>query len=175
MALDRHHPDDDVEANAVQDFGTSNGYGGADDKDLDEYAKLDRFITTFDASGGHRSAEVEEKKEIPKWWQIWKSVDDDSAQFDGKPPPHWLETDIHHGIGSGEVAERRRRFGWNELTAEKENQFRKFLSFFQGPILYGEFSKTDPMLCGPVFLMHIADSLHVQSSHGNCCSACRRS
>lgn len=144
MAAGRHHPDDDVEANAAQDFSDgSNGYGLggglADDKDLDEYAKLDRFITTYDPTGGHRADEAEEKKPYPKWWQIWKSFDDENAGFDGKPPPQWLETDIHHGIGSGEVAERRRRFGWNELTAEKENQFRKFLSFFQGPILYGEF------------------------------------
>lgn len=140
---EKHHPEDDVEANAGGLAG--NSYGSPDAKDLDEYEKLDRFITTFDAGGGHH-AEIEEEKEVVPWWKIWKSTDDANVDFDGKPPPGWLETDIHHGITTNEVAERRRRFGWNELTAEKENQFRKFLSFFQGPILYGKFVATEPAM-----------------------------
>lgn len=141
---DKHYAPDDVEANAGVGFA-GNGFS-PDDKDLAEYEKLDRFITTYDAGGGQHT-QIEEEKEIVPWWKIWKSVDDDGQNtFDGKPPPAWLETDIRHGINSSEVAERRRRFGWNELTAEKENQFRKFLSFFQGPILYGECLVINEML-----------------------------
>lgn len=131
----KQYHDDDVEANAATFSG--NGYGGPTAKDLSEYEKLDRFITTYDAGGGNTQVE-EEQKYVP-WWKFWVSDDSgDRNEFDGKPPPAWLETDIHAGIRSSEVTERRRRFGWNELTAEKENQFRKFLSFFQGPILYGK-------------------------------------
>lgn len=145
---EKHHPDDDIEANAGGFAG--NSYGNSPEpKDLDEYEKLDRFITTFDAGGGHQ-AEIEEEKEVVPWWKIWKSTDDANVDFDGKPPAAWLETDIHHGITSNEVVERRRRFGWNELTAEKENQFRKFLSFFQGPILYGKFVATASTMLWPV-------------------------
>lgn len=135
---DRHHPQDDVEANAATVEFAGAGYS-PNDKDLEEYEKLDRFITSYEAAGAHHGQDVEEKKEVVPWWKIWKSVEDDDQVFDGKPPPAWLETDIRHGINSSEVPERRRRFGWNELTSEKENQFRKFLSFFQGPILYGSF------------------------------------
>lgn len=132
---DKHHPQDDIEANAVLDFGSDSR--GPDARDLAEYEKLDRFITTYDVGGAQHGTQVDEKEVIP-WWKFWKSSGDgDLKEFDGRPPPAWLETDIHHGISSSEVLERRRRFGWNELTAEKENQFRKFLSFFQGPILYG--------------------------------------
>jgi H+-transporting ATPase len=50
-----------------------------------------------------------------------------------------LNTDINHGISGSEVETRRRRFGWNELTTEKTNWLKQFLSYFQGPILYGNF------------------------------------
>ena len=53
-------------------------------------------------------------------------------------PEEWLDADIKQGIGESEVESRRKRFGWNELTSEKENLFIKFLMFFTGPILYGE-------------------------------------
>lgn len=143
----KHHPDDDVEATAP-DHGSSSLDAPLDEKNLSEYEALDRFITSYDASGQRRGAHEESDREaehIP-WWKFWKSSDDgvdlNPRDREGKPPPEWLETDIHSGISSSEVAERRRRFGWNELTAEKENQFAKFLSFFQGPILYGEPLKT---------------------------------
>lgn len=47
-----------------------------------------------------------------------------------------LETDIRQGITGHEVENRRRRFGWNELSTEKTNWIKQFLSYFQGPILY---------------------------------------
>jgi len=52
-------------------------------------------------------------------------------------PDEWLQADIKQGISSHEVESRRKRFGWNEITTEKENLFIKFLMFFTGPILYG--------------------------------------
>jgi H+-transporting ATPase len=51
-----------------------------------------------------------------------------------------LNTDISQGIASSEVESRRRRFGWNELSTEKTNFLKQFLSYFQGPILYGTIS-----------------------------------
>lgn len=145
-----HHPDDDIEAIAA-DHSNSGLDGTAldgppSDKDLGEYEALDRFITGYDASGQQRGEEeaLMEAERVP-WWKFWKSSSSQDtsipADQQGKPPAAWLETDIRQGISSSEVAERRRRFGWNELTAEKENQFRKFLSFFQGPILYGQSSR----------------------------------
>lgn len=51
-----------------------------------------------------------------------------------------LEADIKQGISSHEVEQRRKRYGWNEITTEKENLFIKFLGFFTGPVLYGKSS-----------------------------------
>ena len=48
-----------------------------------------------------------------------------------------MHTDMKQGLPNGEVENRRRKTGYNELTTEKENMFLKFLSYFQGPILYG--------------------------------------
>ncbi|ROW09334.1 hypothetical protein VPNG_05839 [Cytospora leucostoma] len=108
--------------------------------DLPEYEALDRFITRFDASG-HQLGEgeaVEEKEKTPGFWKLFFTGDDGSSHADQNlvPPEAWLETDIRTGITSHDVDERRRRFGWNELMAEKENQLAKFMGFFQGPILY---------------------------------------
>ena len=64
-------------------------------------------------------------------------------------PDEWLNADIKQGINDSDVEARRKRFGFNELSSEKENLFIKFLMFFTGPILYGEFSPasyTNPTL-----------------------------
>ncbi|KAI6089288.1 plasma-membrane proton-e [Hypoxylon rubiginosum] len=114
----------------------------AKSSDLNEYEALDRFITNFDQERRASLASGLSKKKNPvKWWQFWKPMDADPddglpASDVGKPPEAWLETDIHHGLTSAQVEERRRRFGYNELTAETENMFAKILSYFQGPILY---------------------------------------
>ncbi|KAI1172265.1 E1-E2 ATPase-domain-containing protein [Nemania sp. FL0916] len=111
--------------------------------DLGEFEALDRFITSYDhdrrASLG--SAAVSARRR--KWWQFWKS-DEVVAQglpgpattTIGKPPDAWLDTDIHRGLPSAVVEERRKRFGWNELASEKENMFEKVVGYFTGPILY---------------------------------------
>ena len=53
-------------------------------------------------------------------------------------PEEWLEADIKQGISNTQVEERRRRFGFNEISSEKESLFIKFLMFFTGPVLYGK-------------------------------------
>ncbi|CAN8096165.1 unnamed protein product [Discula destructiva] len=139
MATGHHdqppHLEDDVEATAAG-HSSSDGYGGQtlDDKSLGEYELLDRYIT----HGGHqKQEEVEEEQKPPSWWKLFFSSDqEDQGPVHNKPPPEWLEADIRQGISSQDVESRRKRFGWNELTAEKENQIAKFMSFFQGPILY---------------------------------------
>lgn len=137
----RAAPADDVEASAADrtDGGLSHD---VDDSDLPEYEALDRFITKYDASGEQKSAEDEEaekNKKPPSFLKLLFSSDLDVEQNQNLvAPDSWLDTDMRQGISDHDVEERRRRFGWNELTEEKENEFRKFLGFFQGPILYGE-------------------------------------
>lgn len=129
--------EDDLEAQAADH--SSDGLGGhslEDEKGMGEYERLDRYIT----SGGHQQDEaVEEEPERIPAWKFWKSSDQgNDIPVDNKPPPEWLDVDIRKGISDADVETRRKRFGFNELTAEKENQLAKFLSFFQGPILYGK-------------------------------------
>ncbi|KAJ4389008.1 hypothetical protein N0V93_006470 [Gnomoniopsis smithogilvyi] len=134
---EKNRHDDDVEAGTA-DQSSSDGFGGHtlddNEKGLGEYELLDRFITR----GGHApQEEAQEEHEHVPWWKFWKSSDlGDEAPVSNKPPPEWLEADIRQGISSNDVTERRKRYGFNELTAEKENQLAKFMSFFQGPILY---------------------------------------
>ena len=49
-------------------------------------------------------------------------------------PDDLLRTNPSIGLSDVEVAIRRRRYGWNELSEEKNHHFRKLLSFFVGPI-----------------------------------------
>lgn len=48
-----------------------------------------------------------------------------------------LDTDIRQGLFTNDVEARRRRFGWNEISTEKTNWLKQFLSYFMGPILWG--------------------------------------
>lgn len=70
--------------------------------------------------------------------QFWKSGKEGATEETGVVPEEWLTADIKQGISSHDVETRRKRFGWNEISTEKENMFLKFLSFFTGPILYGK-------------------------------------
>ncbi|KAI1872339.1 uncharacterized protein JN550_004058 [Neoarthrinium moseri] len=109
--------------------------------DLPEYEALDRYITNYDAERRASMMSVSGSSRKPKkWWQFWKStpetIDENPISDEGKPPDHWLNTDLKQGISSSQVEERRKRFGWNELTAEKEDMLAKIFGYFQGPILY---------------------------------------
>ncbi|KAL4763535.1 plasma-membrane proton-efflux P-type ATPase [Aspergillus foveolatus] len=47
-----------------------------------------------------------------------------------------FDTDITTGLTSVEAAQRRKKYGPNQLKEEKENMFKKFLSFFVGPVQF---------------------------------------
>ncbi|KAK7967077.1 uncharacterized protein PG986_001354 [Apiospora aurea] len=122
------------------DLPSSSQKGGGDD--LPEYEALQRFITNYDAE---RRASVASQagrgRRSKKWWQFWRSSSTPIQAAhpvvkEGQPPSSWLETSIRQGITSHDIETRRKAFGWNDLSAEKENMFAKFLGFFQGPILY---------------------------------------
>ncbi|OJD30316.1 plasma membrane h+-atpase pma1 [Diplodia corticola] len=105
---------------------------------LDEYAALQKFITTYrDPKAAHDEEGHEEEGETKKapWYAPWKKSKAGPGG-DVTVPPAWLEADIQTGISEGDVQSRRKKHGWNEIATEKENLFLKFLGFFQGPVLY---------------------------------------
>jgi hypothetical protein len=105
----------------------------------DEYTQLVRFVSTYDQTGRRRSTlSGLQRPEKRSWWKFWSRPKGEASGQDAfEVPDEWCETDITSGLPNDEVEQRRRKVGWNELTTEKENMFLKFLSYFQGPILYG--------------------------------------
>jgi H+-transporting ATPase len=112
---------------------------------MDEYSALQKYIQFYrdprsspsDPNGAHANAADAGKSK--SWWQFWRSGDSKQAKpgvDPGTVPEDMLNTDIRAGISSHEVENRRRRFGYNEITTEKTNWLKQFLSYFQGPILY---------------------------------------
>lgn len=108
------------------------------DAKVDEYTSLVQFMSTYHEDG---TESKEEGKVVENriWYAPWKK-----RKFRWKYvgtgqeyPEGWRFTDIHHGLSDSDVEVRRHTAGFNELTAKKTNQFRKVLSYFQGPILYG--------------------------------------
>ena len=113
-------------------------------EDLDEYTALQKYISTYRdpkaaAEEGEAGANAADAKKGKAWWQFWRSGSSSKATADdpGVVPEEWLEADIKQGISNHDVETRRKTFGWNEISTEKENLFIKFLMFFTGPILYG--------------------------------------
>lgn len=113
---------------------------------LDEYEALQRYIATYrdpravgiDDEDCEQNDVADAEKSHP-WWAFWrkKHRPDKAKGIDsGEVPKDWLNADIGRGISTVDVEIRRRRFGFNEITTEKENLFLKFLSYFTGPILY---------------------------------------
>lgn len=107
---------------------------------LDEYGKLVKYVSVY------REGDAEEPEEAGvEWKRIWyapwkkrKIHVRKKEEQAGKYPDEWLLTDIRQGLSSEEVSRRRQRAGWNELVSERENPIAKVLSYFRGPILYGE-------------------------------------
>ncbi|EME44210.1 hypothetical protein DOTSEDRAFT_71892 [Dothistroma septosporum NZE10] len=136
---------------SFSDKDLENGEGGAADRsrkwsqapgnieDLDEYTALQKYISTYrdpKAAAAEENAGKEDEAKPKKAWQFWKKSDDAAGTGDMTVPEEWLQADIKQGIAEHDVESRRKRFGWNEITTEKENLFIKFLGFFTGPILY---------------------------------------
>ncbi|KAI1263876.1 hypothetical protein F5Y18DRAFT_118694 [Xylariaceae sp. FL1019] len=123
-------------------FGEFNMYEPPKSSELGEFEALDRYITNYDQERRASLASTIRSRPKHKWWQFWKKDKlspenaPESATDIGKPPDKWLETDIQQGISSDEVSVRRRRFGWNELSEEKDNTLQKMFGYFTGPILY---------------------------------------
>jgi H+-transporting ATPase len=114
-------------------------------EDLDEYTALQKYISTYrdpkekaaeEAAAGGSGADGKPKK----GWQFWKKSAGASTDDATIVPEEWLESDIRQGVSNHDVESRRKRYGFNEISSDKENMFIKFLSFFTGPILYGTFS-----------------------------------
>ncbi|UNI24688.1 hypothetical protein JDV02_010418 [Purpureocillium takamizusanense] len=130
----------DVEAPPPRNPSTSSAVENADN--LEEYAALERYISTYREDGTRDEDDPASKGRRRRWWQFWKTGALEPTDMQPAPEPDntvpesWLNTDIHTGISAADVEERRKTYGWNELTAEKENLFVKFLSYFTGPILY---------------------------------------
>jgi H+-transporting ATPase len=115
-------------------------------QDLDEYTALQRYITGYrdpraavlEGDDDDKNAKAARGK---KSWQFWKSGGDseNAAGSDtAVVPDEWLNADIRKGISNSDVENRRKKFGWNELTSEKTNLFKQFLSYFTGPVLYSK-------------------------------------
>ncbi|GAA5829676.1 hypothetical protein JCM11251_000246 [Rhodosporidiobolus azoricus] len=103
----------------------------------DEYEKLLQYVE-YEAQRAKRGGNEDDDEEIKykrRWYAPWKKVAIKSDKT-AKVPQDWLETDVKRGLDEGEISKRREKFGYNELTSEKENQVLKFIGFFRGPILY---------------------------------------
>lgn len=108
-----------------------------DGADMGEYGNLIRYISNYkDGRRGSTvsSLQVDEENKKKHFWQR-KAKGGYSDNYE--TPEEWLGTDWKRGLTTHDVESRRKKTGWNELTTEKENMFLKFLSYFQGPILYG--------------------------------------
>ncbi|KAF2734902.1 plasma membrane ATPase 1 [Polyplosphaeria fusca] len=112
---------------------------------MDEYTALQHYIQRYrdprtqpSSSGDEQMQDAEDARKGKAWWKFWRSGTSPQAQpkDEGVVPEDWLNTDIRAGITSHDVDTRRRRYGFNELTAEKVNWIKQFLGYFTGPILY---------------------------------------
>lgn len=109
----------------------------ANNEDEGEYGNLVRYISQY--RDGRRASTIGgDDDDLPKkkhWWSR-RATGPNGDGFE--TPDDWLTTDMKQGLKTQDVETRRKKTGWNELTTEKENMFLKFLSYFTGPILYGE-------------------------------------
>jgi H+-transporting ATPase len=121
------------------------------EKDEGEYANLIRYISTYrdrrfskapSQASGDDTADASKKKKRPFYIRWFTRASGPGELYE--IPEDWLLTDIKKGLTADEVEQRRRKTGWNELITEKENLFLKFLGYFQGPILYGEWTRPRP-------------------------------
>lgn len=112
-----------------------------DHSTADEFTRLVKFVSAYRESDSTSPDEEGEVRVSRVWYAPWrkrrfrwKHTGDGARKF----PDDWLLTDIRQGLGEADVVNRRNVAGFNELAAAKENPFAKVISYFQGPILYGE-------------------------------------
>jgi H+-transporting ATPase len=137
--------ENDVEKGNLEEEGRRNSSIIDDLDGLDEYSALQQYIALYrdpravgyDDGDSKQNDTVNTQKGRP-WWAFWRKSDSRKAKAGdpGVVPEDWLNADIRRGISNDDVEIRRRRFGFNEITTEKENLLLKFLSYFTGPILY---------------------------------------
>lgn len=151
-----NHQNDDIERNNAQPRNSTAGRGmsvASRSKSIvsltalegmDEYTALQHFIQRYrdprmQSSSANEMADAEDARKGNAWWKFWRSGTSPQAQpqDEGVVPEDWLNSDIRQGISTHDVDTRRRRYGFNELTAEKTNWLKQFLGYFTGPILYG--------------------------------------
>jgi len=143
MAPPNHLKFDLENADGQRQPSHAGGEFGDEIQGNDEYANLVRFISTYrddrrksTISLGSRAEDLPEDKKVPAW-KFWAKKKSAAGADDFVAPEEWMQTDMHAGLTESEVETRRKRAGFNELTSEKTNLFVQFLSYFQGPILYG--------------------------------------
>lgn len=110
---------------------------------LDEYTALQKYLATY--RDPHEATTDDADKQMDttvkkKSWAFWKRGDlkNGTGSDSGVVPENWLDAHVRGGISADDVESRRKKFGWNEITTESTNLFVQFLSYFRGPILYGE-------------------------------------
>lgn len=88
---------------------------------LEEDEDIDALIDDLESDDGHV---LEEEEEV-------------APGASAKPvPEELLNTDTRTGLTSEQVDARRRKYGLNQMSEEKENLVLKFLMFFVGPIQF---------------------------------------
>lgn len=91
------------------------------DDDEDEDEDIDALIDDLESQDGQEELVEEEEGAA------------------GDTPPiseDLLQTSTRHGLSDAEVAQRRKKFGLNQMKEEKENMILKFLGYFVGPIQF---------------------------------------
>lgn len=112
-----------------------------DPSTTDEFTRLVKFVSACRESDSTRPADEGEVRVSRVWYAPWRKKKYRWKHTGGgarKFPDDWLLTDIRQGLGDADVGARRSVAGFNELAAKRENPFAKVVSYFQGPILYGE-------------------------------------
>ncbi|ANB14983.1 H(+)-exporting P2-type ATPase PMA1 [Sugiyamaella lignohabitans] len=124
---------DDVENGAADAYKAP---VAAPDEELEEYAGLARFVSTYrDEKDAAAANEDDDKPAKRAWWKFgFGSTKASTTAF--VAPDSWVTTDLKAGLTSAEVEARRKKVGYNEIVSEKTNFFVQFLGYFAGPILY---------------------------------------
>jgi H+-transporting ATPase len=91
------------------------------DEDEEEDEDMDALIDELESQDGHQEEEEEEV---------------DNPATGRVVPEDQLQTDTRIGLTEHEVAQRRKKYGLNQMKEEKENLILKFLGYFIGPIQF---------------------------------------